>query len=404
MTIVAQPINPAVMNVIKTQAALDSFCEAAKTSPFLCVDTEFMRETTYYSILCLIQAATDKDEVIIDPVADDIDLEPFMDLLANSKIMKVMHAARQDLEIFHNISGRVPAPLFDSQIAAMALGYGDSIGYMALVKGRLNINLDKGARFTDWSRRPLSEKQLSYALGDVTHLRSMYPGLAADLEKRGRTHWVQEEIENLLSPDLYDTDPDKAWERLKIRSPKRDYLAALKATAAWRERTAIARNMPRKRVLKDDALYVIAQQRPKDVAALARMRGVPNGFEKSRNAKTLIESLKAAMDDVENYAPKAPKTRHMPSGIGPTVEMLKTLLRLKTEYDDIAPRLIANQRDIEAIAAFGDQADVPALNGWRREVYGDDALKMLNGEIALRLEGRKVVAERLQRPETQETS
>ena len=227
-----------------------------------------MRESTFYSILCLIQAATDEDEAIIDPLAEGLDLTPFMALLAAPNIMKVMHAARQDLEIFYHIDGRVPAPLFDSQIAAMALGYGDSIGYMALVKGRLNINLDKGARFTDWSRRPLSEKQLSYAIGDVTHLRDMYPGLTADLDKRERSHWVQEEIDTLMSPELYENDPEKAWERLKIRSPKRDYLAALKATAAWRERTAIERDMPRRRVMKDDALYVIAQQRPKDIASL----------------------------------------------------------------------------------------------------------------------------------------
>lgn len=381
------------MNVIRTQDALDAFCENARSRPFMCVDTEFMRESTYYSILCLIQAATDEEEAIIDPLAEGLDLAPFMELLHTESLIKVMHAARQDMEIFYQIDGKVPAPLFDSQIAAMALGFGDSVGYMALVKGRLGVNLDKGARFTDWSRRPLSEKQLSYAMGDVTHLRSLYPGLVKELEDLGRMGWVMEEMEHLMDPGLYDVDPESAWERLKVRSPKRDYLAVLKAAAAWRERTAKERNIPRRRVLKDDALYDLAQQRPKDITALGRLRGVPNGFEKSRSAKGLLEAINYAITNAKEYAPDAPKVTHMPANIGPTVEMLKTLLRLRTEYKDIAPRLIANAKDIEHIAAFGEKADVAALKGWRREVFGDDALKMLKGEIALRLEGREVVAE-----------
>ncbi len=381
------------MNVITTQTELNAFCEQAASRPFLCVDTEFMRESTYYSILCLIQAATDEAEVIIDPLADGLDLSPFMALLHQENLIKVMHAARQDMEIFYQIDGKVPAPLFDTQIAAMALGFGDSVGYMALVKGRLGINLDKGARFTDWSRRPLSEKQLHYAIGDVTHLRDLFPGLVKELETRGRRTWVEEEMNLLLDPALYDMDPEMAWERLKFRSTKQDYLAVLKAASAWRERVAKERNIPRRRVLKDDALYDLAQQRPRDLEALARLRGIPNGFEKSRSAKGLVESLNAALKDAKNYAPEAPKVQHMPPNLGPTIEMLKTLLRLRTEYQDIAPRLIANQKDIEQIAAFGDAADVQALRGWRREVFGEDAVRMLNGEIALRLEGREVVAE-----------
>ncbi len=384
------------MNVITTQAALDAFCKQASTRPFLCVDTEFMRESTYYSILCLIQAATDEDEVIIDPLADGLDLGPFMALLHQENLIKIMHAARQDMEIFFQIDGGVPAPLFDTQIAAMALGFGDSVGYMALVKGRLGLNLDKGARFTDWSRRPLSEKQLSYAIGDVTHLRDLYPGLVKELDTLGRTEWVTEEMAHLMEPGLYDVDPDSAWERLKVRSNKREYLSVLKAAAAWRERTAKERNIPRRRVLKDDAMYDLAQQRPRDLAALARLRGVPNGFEKSRSAKNLVESITYALDNLDDYGPPVPKVQHMPSNLGPTIEMLKTLLRLRTEYQDIAPRLISNQRDIEQIAAFGEKADVQALKGWRREVFGEDALQMLRGKIALRLEGREVVAEAIE--------
>ena len=380
------------MNVITTQAALNAFCESAAKKPFICVDTEFMRESTFYSILCLIQAATDDDEVIIDPLAEGLDLEPFNVLLRNEKIIKVLHAARQDMEIFYAMCGAVPKNVFDTQIAAMALGFGDSAGYGALVKGRLDINLDKGARFTDWSRRPLSEKQLSYAIADVTHLRDLYPGMVTELEEKGRMSWVLEEMAPQMEEKLYTFEPENAWERLKIRNPKKHYLAALKAAAAWRERQAIEKNIPRRRVLKDDALYDLAQQKPKDIAALGRLRGIPRGFEKSRSAKDLVEAINAAIGNADDYAPKLPKIQHMPPNLGPTIEMLKTLLRLRTEYVDIAPRMVANNADIEKLAAFGAKADVAALNGWRKEIFGKDALKMLDGKIGLRLEGREVVA------------
>lgn len=380
------------MNVITTQDALNAFCERAADKPFMCVDTEFMRESTFYSILCLIQAATDDDEVIIDPLADGLDLSPFNALLMDANIIKVLHAARQDMEIFYQICGAVPTNIFDTQIAAMALGFGDSTGYGALVKGRLDINLDKGARFTDWSRRPLSEKQLTYAIADVTHLRDLYPDLVAELEEKSRMSWVLEEMAPQMEEKLYTFEPENAWERLKVRNPKKHYLAVLKAAAAWRERQAIERNIPRRRVLKDDAMYDLAQQKPRDIAALGRLRGIPRGFEKSRSAKDLVDSLNAAIDNADDYAPKLPKVQHMPPNLGPTIEMLKTLLRLRTEYVDIAPRMVANNADIEKLAAFGDKADVAALKGWRKEIFGDDAIKLLAGKIGLRLEGRKVVA------------
>ena len=380
------------MNVITTQDALNAFCEGAANKSFICVDTEFMRESTFYSILCLIQAATDDDEVIIDPLAEGLDLSPFNALLMDEKIIKVLHAARQDMEIFYAMCGAVPKNIFDTQIAAMALGFGDSAGYGALVKGRLDINLDKGARFTDWSRRPLSEKQLSYAIADVTHLRDLYPDVVAELETKGRMGWVLEEMAPQMEEKLYTFEPENAWERLKVRNPKKHYLAALKAAAAWRERQAKEKNIPRRRVLKDDAMYDLAQQKPKDIAALGRLRGIPRGFEKSRSAKDLVESLNAAIANADDYAPKLPKVKHMPPNLGPTIEMLKTLLRLRTEYVDIAPRMVANNADIEKLAAFGDKADVAALKGWRKEIFGDDALKMLDGKIGLRLEGREVVA------------
>lgn len=381
------------MHVIENQVELDAFCKKASERPFICVDTEFMRESTFYSILCLIQVATDEDEAIIDPLAENLDLGPFLSLLLNSSIIKVLHAARQDLEIFYKLCGTVPKNIFDTQVAAMALGFGDSVGYGALVKGLLDINLDKGARFTDWSRRPLSNKQLSYALADVTHLRDMYPGIVADLESRNRLHWVMEEMKPQTEEKLYNFEPEMAWERLKIRNPRKPYLAALKAAAAWREREAIAKNIPRRRVLKDDALYDLAQQKPKDIAALGRLRGIPRGFEKSSHAKKLVAAISAAVDNADDYAPTIPKTRHMPPNLGPTIEMLKTLLRLRTEYEDIAPRMVANSADIEKLAAFGSDSGVEALKGWRLEVFGNDALKMLDGKIALRLSGREVIAE-----------
>ena len=381
------------MNVITTTDDLTKFCSSAKDKDFLCVDTEFMRESTFYSQLCLIQAATIDSEVIIDPLADGIDLAPFLSLLMDEKITKVMHAARQDMEIFYMLCQAVPTPVFDTQIAAMALGFGDSVGYMALVKGRLDVNLDKGARFTDWSRRPLSEKQLHYAIGDVTHLRDLYPAMIDELNDRARLKWVMEEMAPQMEESLYTFEPEQAWERLKVRNYKKPYLAALKAAAAWREREAIARDVPRRRVMKDDTLYDLALNKPTDLKALERLRSIPRGFEKSSKAKVLVEAITAAVANADNYAPKVERAKNRPPNTGAAVEMLKTLLRLRTEYVDIAPRLVANNADIELIAAFGEKADVAALKGWRREVFGEDALKMLDGKIALRLEGNEVVAE-----------
>ena len=383
------------MNIIRDTDALRAYCDAAREHDFVCIDTEFMRESTFYSILCLVQVATAEEDAIIDPLADGIDLTPLKELLMDANLTKVLHAARQDMEIFYRICDAVPGPIFDTQIAGMAIGLGDSAGYGALVKARLDINLDKGARFTDWSRRPLSEKQLSYALADVTHLRDLYPGVVAELEEKGRLNWVMEEMSQHMNEDLYTFEPEDAWQRLKLRGNKKPYLAALKAAAAWRERQAIKKDIPRRRVLKDDAMYDLAQQRPRTLEALAKLRGIPRGFEKSSSATNLGESLGAAVDNAAAYAPPAPKVKHMPPSLGPRIEMLKTLLRLRTEVEGIATRLVANARDIEQLAAFGEGADIPALKGWRREIFGQDALDMLRGRIALRLEGEHVVAERL---------
>nr|WP_284374329.1 ribonuclease D [Algimonas porphyrae] len=375
--------------------ALAAFCEAAREHDFVCLDTEFMRETTFYSILCLIQMATPDDEVIIDPLADGIDLSPFVDLLMDAELVKVMHAARQDMEIFYELCDHhVPGPIFDTQVAAMAAGFGDSVGYGGLVKGRLGISLDKGARFTDWSRRPLSDKQLAYALADVTHLRDLFPPLVDELEDSGRLPWVMEEMAPQMDEALYAFDPEDAWQRLKIRNPRKPYLAALRAAAAWREEQAIERDVPRRRVLKDDAIYDLATQKPRTLDALGKLRGIPRGFERSKAAKSLIARINTALDNADDYAPHVPKPMAMPPNLGPRIEMLKTLLRLRTEVHGIAPRLVANARDIDQLAAFADKADVAALKGWRREVFGEDALALLRGDIGLRLDGEHVVADR----------
>lgn len=380
------------MKIITTTESLEKFCKAAQKSPFLVVDTEFMRESTFYSQLCLIQVAIPDDEAIIDPMVDGIDMSAFLELMRDEKITKVMHAARQDMEIFYKLCDAVPKPVFDTQLAAMALGFGDSVGYMALVKGRLGINLDKGARFTDWSRRPLTDKQLHYAIGDVTHLRDLYPGMVKELEDKKRLAWVGEEMKDLLDENLYQFDPERAWMRLKPRKLKKDYLAAMKAAAAWREREAQNKNIPRNRILKDDGIYDIAMRQPKTVKELGNLRGVPNGFERRKNIDRLIKALHDANKNADTYAPVVQAKKHMPPNLGPTIDILKTLLRLKTEYEGIAPRLIANAADIEQIAAFGSKAKVKALKGWRREVFGDDALLMLDGKVSLTLNGREVVA------------
>ncbi len=384
------------ITVIRDTAALEAFCDAAIEHDFVCVDTEFMRETTFYSILCLIQLATPDDEVIVDPLAEGLDLSPFVDLLMDDQLVKVMHAARQDMEIFYELCDKqVPGPIFDTQVAAMAAGFGDSVGYGGLVKGRLGINLDKGARFTDWSRRPLSDKQLSYALADVTHLRDLFPPLVDELEDAARLPWVMEEMAPQMEESLYAFDPEDAWQRLKVRNPKKTYLAALRAAAAWREEQAIERDVPRRRVLKDDAMYDLATQKPRTVEALGKLRGIPRGFERSKSAQSLLERMNKALDNADEYAPHVPKPMAMPPNLGPRVEMLKTLLRLRTEVEGIAPRLVAGARDIDQIAAFQGEADVAALKGWRRELFGEDALALLRGEIGLRLDGEDVVAERL---------
>jgi ribonuclease D len=380
------------MRVITQTADLADLCRDLAAQPFVAVDTEFMREVTYWPKLCLIQAAAPGSEAVIDPLAEGIDLSPFSQLMANTSVLKVFHAARQDLEIFLKIGGQLPSPVFDTQIAAMACGYGDSIAYDALVQQVLKRRLDKSSRFTDWSRRPLSEAQLAYALADVTHLRDVYPRMHDKLEKEGRLDWLDEEHAYLTDPQIYDTTPENAWQRLKLRKTTPDYVLALQTAAAWRERQAQARDVPRGRIAKDDALYEIAEHRPKSAADFDRMRAVPRGFGNSRGAQELVQALDKAFADPNRPQYKHDRPPPLPSSVGPTVELLKVLLRFEAERAQVAPRLIASASDVEAIAA-SDTADVDALKGWRRKVFGERALALKHGKLALKLENGRVTVQ-----------
>lgn len=377
------------MTPITTTADLAAFCDKLKGQPFVVVDTEFMRETTYWPKLCLIQAACPTAEANIDPLADGIDLEPFLDILRDESILKVFHAARQDVEIFNNLKA-MPRPLFDTQVAAMAAGFGEQIAYDALVRQLLKIEIDKSSRFTDWARRPLSDSQLSYALADVTHLAKLYPMLRRRLEAEGRLGWVGDEMANLSDAANYDVDPENAWRRLKPRRHTAKYLAVYKSVAAWRERTAQLRDQPRGRILKDEAIDEIATQAPVDADALDRLRSVPKGFSGSRFGPELIGAVREALKDPEAYAPVIEKTRTQSSpAAGAVVELLKVLLKARAEEAGVASKLIATVADLEQIAN-DDHADTQALKGWRWEAFGEDALKLKRGELALVLDGARV--------------
>jgi ribonuclease D len=378
------------MEWIADTSSLNAACEDLAKADHVAVDTEFMRESTFWPQLCLIQAAGGGREVLIDPLADGIDLTAFFDLLKNTNVLKVFHACRQDLEIFYHMGGGlIPAPLFDSQVAAMAVGLGDSISYDNLVRTLLDGDVDKGSRFTDWSRRPLSDKQKVYALGDVTFLRDLYPILAQKLADGNREAWLAEEMRLLSNPATYQMNPQDAWRRLKLRKTTPKYLAALKAAAEWRETEAQTRDIPRSRIMKDDGLYELAQAAPTTTDELAGLRAVPRGFERSKPAERLIEMLTIALANPKAHAPEIEKRPPPAGNIGPVVEMLKVFLKVIAEQEGVAARLIATVPDLELLAA-DDDADIPALTGWRRKVFGDEALKLKRGEIALVLENGRV--------------
>jgi ribonuclease D len=372
------------MQVITDSDQLRGFCERMAEHGFVTVDTEFMREKTYYAKLCLIQAACHDEAAIIDPLAKGLDLSPFLELLADERVLKVFHAARQDLEIFYQLMGKVPAPLFDTQIAAMACGYGDQIGYEPLVRQVTGVQVDKGSRFTDWSRRPLSEKQLTYALGDVVHLVQVYERLRHALEQSGRGAWVMEEMEALADPSLYFTVPEEAWQRLKIRGVRKKELGPLITLSAWREREAQEKDVPRSRVLKDDALFEVARAQPEDEAALGKLRAIPQGFERSSAGRAIVEAIKRGQEMALDDLPKVKSDGPREPAPADVVDLLRVLLKRQSEKHGVAPKLLASMADLEAIA-LDDDADVAALKGWRRKVFGELALRLKAGEGAMTL-------------------
>jgi ribonuclease D len=385
---------PSPTHPVTTKSELAAVCERMAAHPFVTVDTEFLRETTYYPLLCVAQMASPEEAVVIDALAPDIDLTPFFALMADEKVMKVFHAARQDIEIIWHGAKLIPHPIFDTQVAAMVLGYGDSISYDQLVQRITGDALDKSHRFTDWTRRPLSEAQLTYAVSDVTHLRDVYHALVDDLGRRGRADWVQDEMEVLTSPETYRMEPDNAWLRLKTRVRKPKELAVLIEVAAWREREAQTRDVPRSRVLKDEVIADIAVQAPTSTERLRSLRSLPKGFERSRWGEAIVAAVERGLQRDPKTLPHQARSQPVAANASAVIELLKVLLRMISERHHVAAKVIATVDDLERIAA-DDNADVPALHGWRRELFGDKALALKHGKLALAIErGRVATVER----------
>ncbi|HLG85189.1 MAG TPA: ribonuclease D [Bradyrhizobium sp.] len=378
------------MEVISTTSELAAVCGRLARHPVITVDTEFLRETTYYPLLCVVQMASPEEAVIVDALAPGIDLKPFFELMANEKVLKVFHAARQDIEIVWHRAGILPHPIFDTQVAAMVLGYGDSIAYDQLVQRITGHRPDKTHRFTDWSRRPLTKEQIHYAVSDVTHLRDVFTALDADLKKRGRSDWVSLEMEILTSPRTYDFHPERAWERLKTRVRKPRELAVLMEVAAWREQEAQSRDVPRGRVLKDEAVGDIATHAPATLEKLGQLRSLPKGFERSKWGGDIIAAVQRGLERDLATLPKLDKPRNNSNGAA-IVELLKVLLRMTSERYGVASKVIATVDDLEEIAA-DDEAEVAALQGWRRELFGEAALALKRGQLALAIERGRVVS------------
>ena len=378
--------------LVTTSPDLAAACDRLAAADFITVDTEFLRETTFWPKLCLVQLADDEGPVVIDALAPELDLGPLFRLLSEAPVQKVFHAARQDIEIVWNLAKTIPAPVFDTQIAAMVLGYGDSVSYDQLVSRVAGAAIDKSHRFTDWSRRPLSPEQLAYAQADVTHLRTVYRKLARELERRDRAEWMREEMAILTSPDTYRVDPETAWQRLRPRGARPRELAVLIEVAAWREREAQSRDVPRGRVLKDDAVLDIAARAPASIAELGALRALPKGYERSSAGEEIVAAVQRGLARDPATLPAAPKPRAQPqNGSGATLELLKVLLKMIAERHGVAPKVIATTEDLEQIAQ-SDTADVAALQGWRRQLFGEKALQLKAGALALSIDHGRVVA------------
>ena len=374
------------MELITTTEELTALVGAYSKAPFVTIDTEFMRERTYWPQLCLIQIACpgdgDQSAAIVDPLAEGIDITPLFRLLSDPKVVKVFHAARQDVEIFYNLAKVVPAPMFDTQVAAMVCGYGEQVGYETLVRKIAKAELDKSSRFTDWSRRPLSQKQLDYALGDVTHLRDIYATLSRKLEETGRGHWVAEEMAILTDPGTYFTEPAEAWRRIKARSHSPKFLAVVRTLAAWREATAQSRDVPRSRLIKDDALLEIANARPKTPEDLGKLRLVQREARRPEVAAEILSAVAQGEACPADQRPSLPPPPRRREGSAAVADMLRVLLKARADQLGVASKLIASSADLDALAGE-DDPDVPALKGWRLEAFGRDALRVIAGEVGL---------------------
>jgi ribonuclease D len=376
--------------IISTTDDLARICRELSKSEFVAVDTEFMRQSTYWPHLCLIQIASPEAEAVIDPMGDGIDLAPFFTLMANPAVIKVFHAARQDVEIIYNLAGIIPLPIFDTQIAAMVCGFGEAASYGALVKRLMRKNLDKSSRFTDWARRPLTDKQLHYALGDVTHLRGIYLKLKNRLETTGRASWLDEEMADLVNPDNYKTEPEDAWRRLKMRARSAQELAIMIEVAAWRERAAQSQNVPRSRVIKDDTIYDVLTQAPKSVEELAKLRTIHDGFARSARARELVEAVNKALARPPEQLPPLEIAEPLPPSAVAVADLFRVLLKAVAARHDVAAKLIATTDELDKIA-LDDEADVAALHGWRRELFGEDALAIKAGRLAIAVKHGKIV-------------
>ena len=386
------------MHLITTTDDLKAACADLATAPFIAVDTEFMREQTFWPRLCLIQIAGGDTEVLIDNLAPGIDLKPFFDLMVNENVLKVFHSARQDIEIVHHMAGVVPHPIFDTQVAAMVCGFGEAVSYAMLVKRLLSRNLDKSSRFTDWSRRPLSERQLTYALGDVTHLRDLYPKLRTQLDKSERASWLNEEMAVLTDPATYELHPEHAWRRLKMRIKTQKALGVLMELAAWREREAQSQDVPRSRVLKDEALYDIAGQAPRTLDDLGALRSLHNGFARSPRGRAVLDAVQRGLERDPETVPPLRRGEPMPPEAQAVMDLLRVLLKATAGLNGVAPKLIATTDELEQIARSND-ADTPALRGWRRKLFGEDALALKRGELSLTIRKGAVLVLPAEKPE-----
>ncbi len=377
------------MTLISDTADLAGFCARQKGADYVTIDTEFMRDRTYWPKLCLVQIAGPEETAAGDAQAAGLDLAPLFDLLLDPGVVKVFHAARQDIEIFYHMTGKIPAPVVDTQVAAMVCGFGDAVSYESLAAKLAGARIDKSSRFTDWSHRPLTEKQLQYALSDVTHLRPAYEKLKRRIDKSGRGEWVEEEMRVLTDPATYQLDPRQAWRRLKTRSENRRFLAVLREVAAWREEEAQTRDLPRNRVLKDESIIEIASHAPTTIDELARSRGMQRSFAEGRMGQAILAAVRRGLDLPEPEAPTPEPRLDLPGGLAPVIDLLRVLLKTKCEAHDVAQKLVASADDLAAIAA-DDDADVPALTGWRRELFGEDALALKQGRLALTADRKRI--------------